>query len=70
MFQDSALPLSPTPLDKTTKHLTRLTNYISQVIANPAYGRGDKSWILRFAQNDGVDGQSRLISSSTLSPSL
>jgi hypothetical protein len=24
----------------TTKHLTRLTNYISQVIANPANGRG------------------------------
>jgi hypothetical protein len=25
-----------TPSDRTTKHLTRLTNYISQVIANPA----------------------------------
>ncbi len=24
------------PSDRTTKHLTRLTNYISQVIANPA----------------------------------
>ena len=30
------------PLDKTTKHLTRLTNYISQVIANPAFGRGSQ----------------------------
>ena len=39
-FKCPPLPLSPTPLDKTTKHLTRLTNYISQVIANPARGRG------------------------------
>jgi hypothetical protein len=43
----------PNPLDKTTKHLTRLTNYISQVIANPACGRGSKSWILHYVQNDG-----------------
>jgi hypothetical protein len=38
----NAAPL-PNPSDKTTKHLTRLTNYISQVIANPAHGRRAKT---------------------------
>ena len=32
-------PLS-NPSDETTKHLTKLINYISQVITNPACGRG------------------------------
>ena len=30
----------PNPSDETTKHLTKLINYISQVITNPACGRG------------------------------
>ncbi len=32
--------LSLNPSDRTTKHLTRLTNNISQVIANPIKGEG------------------------------
>ena len=43
MVQTSPFYPLPSPLDKTTKHLTRLTHYISQVIANPTCGRGDKA---------------------------
>ncbi len=43
MAQAYTIAPLPNPLDKTTKHLTWLTNYISQVIANPACGRGSKS---------------------------
>ena len=73
----------PSPLDKTTKHLTRLTKDISQVSANPlrpqgsspqnipakasysrVKGRGDKNWILRFAQNDGATSRMDIASQS------
>ena len=43
----------PNPSGKTTKHLTRPINYISQVIANPACGRG-ANMDSRSRGNDGV----------------